>query len=86
MLPTAPRAQHSIDLVDEDDAGLKFAREREDGVDELVAVAVPLLRKRRDMQIYERGPRLVRKSFGEHGFAAAGRTVEEDAGGGGEEG
>lgn len=37
------------------------------------------------MQVYECGAGFVRESFGEHGFAAAGGTVEEDAGGGGEE-
>jgi len=38
------------------------------------------------VQVYEAGAGFVGEGFGEHGFAAAGGAVEEDARGGGEEG
>ena len=37
-----PRAQQRVHLVDEDDGGLQFLRQREDGADQLLALAHPL--------------------------------------------
>ena len=85
MLAAPARAQHGVDLVDEDDAGLEFAGEGEDGIDELIAVAVPFLRQRRDMQVDERGAGFVRERFRKHGLAAAGRAVEQHPRGSGEQ-
>ncbi|KAK0944794.1 hypothetical protein LTS01_026076, partial [Friedmanniomyces endolithicus] len=86
VLATPPLAQHSVDFVNEDDTRLQLPREGEHGGDEFIAVAVPFLRERGDVQIDEAGAAFAREGFGEHGFAAAGGAVEEDSGGGGEEG
>lgn len=44
MFAAATLAEDGVDFVDEDDGGLELAGETEDGVDELVGVAVPFLR------------------------------------------
>ena len=85
MLAAPPRSEHRINLVDEDDTGLEFPREREDRVDDLVGVAVPFFGQGGDVEVYEGGAGLVGESFGEHGFSAAWGSVEENTGGGGEE-
>jgi hypothetical protein len=79
VFAAAALAEDGVDLVDEDDGGLELAGEAEDGADELIRVAVPLLRYGADVQVYEAGARLMGEGFGEHGFAAAGGTVEENA-------
>lgn len=86
VVPAPPRPQHGVHLVDEDNRRRQLPRQREHRRDQLVAVAVPLLRQRRDVQVDEDGAGLVRERLGQHGLAAAGGPVEEDAGGGGEEG
>lgn len=74
-----PHARHIVDLVDEDNRGLHFTREREHGGDHFVADAVLLLREGRDMQAQESGAAVTRQGFDQHGLAAAGRSVEQDA-------
>lgn len=85
MLSASALSQHGVNLVDEDDAGLQLPGEAEDGIDQLVAVAVPLFRQGGDVQVDEAGARLVGKGFGEHRLAAARRAVEQHARGGAEQ-
>ena len=85
MLAAPPRSEHGVDLIDEDNAGLEFPREREDRIDDLVGVAVPFFGQGGDVEVYEGGTGFVGEGFGEHGFSTAGGSVEEDTGGGGEE-
>lgn len=79
------RAEDGVDFVDEDDRGFEFAREGEDGGDELVGVAVPFLGEGGDVKVDEAGARFFGKGAREHGFAAAGGAVEKHAFRGGEE-
>ena len=86
VLAAAALAENGVNFVDEDDAGLEFAGETEDGVDELVGVAVPFLRQGRDVEVDEAGAAFMGEGFGEHGLATTRRTVQKDTRGCGEEG
>jgi hypothetical protein len=77
VLARSALSQDGVNLVDEDNARLQLPCQAEDGVDELVGVAVPLLRQGGDVQIDEAGAGLVGEGLGEHRLAAAGGPVKE---------
>jgi hypothetical protein len=79
VLSASPLAQYCVDLVDEDDARLQLAGQTEDGVDELVAVTIPLLCEGRNVQVDEAGARLVGQGLGQHSLSAAGGAVQQHA-------
>lgn len=69
-------SQHRIDFVDEHDSGLELARQTEHSADELVAVAIPLLRKSRNVQIDKACARLMRQRLCQHSLSATRRSVQ----------
>ena len=70
-------AQERVDFVNEHDARLRLAREREQGRHELVRLAVPLIRDHRRGDVDESRPRFFGKSFGEHCLATSWRAEEQ---------
>lgn len=79
MVALRALAQERVDLVNEHDARLRLAREREQARDELVRLAVPLVREHRRGDVDERRARLLRERLREHRLPAAGRAEEQDA-------
>lgn len=83
LMFTAPSlAQHSVDLVDKDNTRLQLPRQTEDSVDQLVAVAIPLLGEGGDVQVDEAGARLVCEGLCQHGLSAARGAVQKHTAGG----
>ena len=85
MIILPPIPQQRINLINEDDGRFHLPRKRKQPSDQLVALPVPLVGQGRQRDVDERCSGLFGERFGEHGFPAAGGTVQEDAFGCGEE-
>lgn len=79
MVVLGALAQEGVDLVDEDDAGLALPCEAEQARDELVRLAVPLVREDGRGDVDECRARLLCQRAREHRLAAPRRAVQEHA-------
>lgn len=61
-------------LIDEDDAGLDFHRQREDGGRQLLRLAVPLVRQRGRLQVDELTARSLGRRLGDQSLSAPWRA------------
>lgn len=86
MITLTPLPQKAVNLINKNNTRLRLPRQAEQARHELVRLAEPLVREHGGGDVDERRAGLFREGFGEHGFAAAGWTVEQDAFGGGKEG
>lgn len=72
------RFHHNLtDLIDEDDAGLNFVRQREDGSRQLLRLAVPHVSQRGGLQVDELAARGFRRCLGDHRLPATWRAVQQ---------
>lgn len=78
MVALGPLAQERVNLVDEDDRWLCLARETEQARDELVRLAIPLVREYRRGDVDKGRAGFLCEGLCEHGLAASGRSEEED--------
>lgn len=93
MITLTPLPQETINLVDKNNTRLRLLRQAKQARYKLIRLSEPLIRQHGCGDVDECCAGLFGEGFGEHGFAAAGGAVEEDAfrcgkesGGGGEEG
>lgn len=86
MVTLTPLPQKTINLINKYNTRLRLPRQTEQTRHELIRLAEPLVRQHGGSDVDECRAGLFGEGFGEHGFSAAGRTVQEDAFGGAEEG
>lgn len=79
VLAAAPLAEDGVNLIDEHNAGLQLPCQTEHRIDQLIAITIPLLRQRRDVQVDEAGAGLVRQRLCQHRLAAARGAIEQHA-------
>lgn len=75
MVTPAPLTHEAVNLINEDDRRLELPRQAEERMDELVGLAEPLVRERRDVQVDECRAGLFRECLGEQSLSAPGRAV-----------